>query len=128
MAANDTGATPASAMPRRPHPGWMFGAGALYGLLMRLLFVLPFYREHGGASGVMLASFVFLVPMLIGALTVYLMPPLQRTLGRALVAPLVPVLAFVGGTAILLIEGSICIALAMPIFLLAAMLGGLLGW
>ncbi|HEY6940846.1 SRPBCC family protein [Dokdonella sp.] len=129
MAANEAGPTPpASTVSRRPHPGWMFGAGALYGLFTRLLFVLPFYRERGGSSGVMLASFVLLVPMLIGALTVYLLPPVQRTIGRALFAPLVPVLAFVGGTAILLIEGSICIALALPIFLFAAMLGGLLGW
>jgi len=129
MSGNGIDATAAApAPPRRPHLGWMFGAGALYGLLMRLLFVLPFYRERSGASGVMLASFVFLVPLLIGALTVYLLPAAQRTLGRALVAPLVPVLVFVGGTAILLIEGSICIALALPVFLIAAMLGGLLGW
>jgi uncharacterized protein YndB with AHSA1/START domain len=129
MSGNGTdAATAAPAPPRRPHPGWMFGAGALYGLLMRLVFVLPFYRERGGASGVMLASLVFLVPLLIGALTVYLLPVAQRTFGRALVVPLVPVLVFVAGTAVLLIEGSICIALALPIFLIAAMLGGLLGW
>lgn len=114
--------------PRRPHLAWTFGAGALYGLLMRLAFALPMYRGQGGASGVMLASFVFLVPLLVGALSVYLLPAAQRTLGRALVAPLVPVLVFVAGTAILLIEGSICIALALPIFLGAAMFGGLLGW
>lgn len=129
MSADATDVATAVPAPRAgPHLAWMFGAGALYGLCMRLLFVLPFYRDHRGASGVMLVSFVFLVPMLIGALTVYLLPTAQRTVGRALVAPLVPVLVFVGGTAILLIEGSICIALALPVFLVAAMFGGLVGW
>jgi hypothetical protein len=109
---------------------WVLLAGAGYGLLMRLLFVLSVFRanvNNAGDSGVMLASFVFLTPLLLGAFAVYLLPPAQRTFGRCLIAPWLPLLVFVAGTAILLIEGSICIAMALPIFLIMASLGGLLG-
>ena len=111
-----------------PNLWWVFGAGAGYGLLMRLLFVLPVFRGRAGESGVMLGSFVLLVPLLLGAFTVYLLPPARRTFGQALIAPWLPLLVFVAGTAILLIEGSICIAMALPVFLMFASLGGVLGW
>jgi hypothetical protein len=107
---------------------WVLAAGAGYGLAMRLLFLLPMFRGGAGESGVMLGSFVLLVPVLLGAFTVYLLPPARRSIGQALIAPWLPLLVFVAGTAILLIEGSICIAIALPIFLALASLGGLLGW
>jgi uncharacterized protein YndB with AHSA1/START domain len=111
-----------------PNLWWVFAAGAGYGLLMRLLFVLSVFRGRAGDSGVMLGSFVLLVPLLLGAFTVYLLPPSRRTFGQVLIAPWLPLLVFVAGTAILLIEGSICIAMALPIFLALASLGGVLGW
>ena len=101
------------------------GAGVLYGLFMRLAFAVGAMQGAGG-DGVMLASFVFGVPLLIGAIAVYTLPAERRSVGAWLVAPLMPVLLFVSATAVLLLEGSICIFMALPIFMIMGMLGGLL--
>jgi hypothetical protein len=112
--------------------GIVFALGAGYGILMRLVFgIAPFLNTPGMsnlASGPMLFSFVVLVPLLIGVHTVYAARARSPGLGSALVMPLLPTLCFVAGTALLLIEGSICIALALPIFLVAAAAGGLICW
>lgn len=99
-------------------------AGAAYGLAMRIGFGLSWYKAADSASGVMLSSFVFGVPLLVGALSVFLMPAGLRTLLRSTFVPVAPILLFVGATAVLLLEGSICIVMALPIFVLTAMLGG----
>ena len=121
--------TPVNQQPW-PRLIYLFLAGAGYGLLMRAVFMLPLYKHSsaGSASGAMLASFLFLVPLVIGLLTVYRLAPAQRTWGRALILPWVPTLLFVAGTAVLLIEGSICIVMALPIFLATASFGGLVMW
>jgi hypothetical protein len=108
----------------------IFAIGAGYGLLMRLVFGLPFANQYGSnsASGPMMAAFVLLVPLLIGMYTVYSNRERKPSFWFALGAPLLPTLCFVGGTALLLIEGSICIAMALPILCFAASVGGLLAW
>lgn len=109
----------------------IFALGAVYGLLMRLAFGgFGFLAKSdlNAASGPMLASFVILVPLLIGVFTVYGARAEKPSLGFALAAPWLPMLCFVAGTALLLIEGSICIAMALPVFGIAASVGGLLGW
>lgn len=105
---------------------WMLAAGASYGLAMRVIFGLPWMASSHAPSGVMLASFVFGVPLVVGALSVAMLPPERRTPLAGLFVPVVPMLLFVAGTAVLLLEGSICIVMALPIFLGVAMLGGLL--
>jgi hypothetical protein len=110
---------------------YVFALGALYGLLMRAAFGLPLFATGGrtdAASEAMLWSFVCLVPLLIGALTVYFPGGRHRSLAYAFIAPWLPILAFVGGTALLLIEGSICIAMALPLFLAVSSLGGIAMW
>jgi hypothetical protein len=110
---------------------YVFLAGAIYGLAMRLLFGLPFYfssEQSTAASEAMLTSFLILVPLVIGALTVYFSGGKERSLGYSIFAPWIPILMFVLGTAILLIEGSICIAMAVPLFLAVSSLGGFLMW
>lgn len=109
---------------------YVFAIGAAYGLVMRLLFGLapflnPGYKDM--AQGPMMASFVTLVPLVIGIYTVHAARGQKPTVGFAVIAPWLPTLAFVGGTALLLIEGSICIAMALPIFLFIASIGGLIG-
>jgi len=109
---------------------YLFAFGAAYGLLMRLVFGLaPFlsteYRNAG--SGPMLTSFVVLVPLVLGIYTVYAARDDAPKYGFAVIAPWAPMFAFVGGTALLMIEGSICIAMALPIFMISASVGGLLG-
>lgn len=106
-------------------------AGAAYGLLMRLAFGLPMFSSDvrsDTASQAMLWSFVCLVPLLIGALAVYFPGGRPRTIPYAILAPWLPILLFVGGTALLLIEGSVCIAMALPLFLGIGSVGGLLMW
>jgi hypothetical protein len=110
----------------------VFLAGAVYGLAMRLAFgMVPFGRfggsEAAGATGVMLSSFVMLVPFLLGAFAVYADRG-RAGIWRAVFIPWIPIGLFVGGTAILLIEGSICIAMATPIFLCMGSIGGLIMW
>lgn len=65
-------------------------------------------------------------PLAVGAITVYLA---ERQSRRSIVfyifAPMLSVTLFVLGTAVLLIEGAICIAMAMPLFLLLSSLSGL---
>lgn len=109
----------------------IFALGAAYGLVMRLAFgMLPFLNQGNSANagGPMLSAFVLLVPALIGVYTVYGARELLPRLGYALFGPWMPTIVFVAGTALLLIEGSICIAMALPIFLLCASLGGLAAW
>jgi hypothetical protein len=122
------------AQSRPPLPGtsalnwkWSLLAGVAYGLSMRLLFGIKWFAS-GVDSGPMLGAFVMLVPFMLGMLAVYLQPPGARSLASSLIAPWLPLLVFVAGTAVLLIEGSICIVMALPIFLALASFGGLTAW
>lgn len=108
----------------------IFITGIVYGLCMRLIFGAGIWfdkKDSLMASGPMLASFVLLVPLLIGIYTVYAARDSKPGWMFVVAGPWVPTLCFVAGSAVLLIEGSICIAMATPIFCLMASLGGLLG-
>ena len=115
-----------AAKPKRPPLPWLtiLLGGAAYGLLMRLLFGFwPFGAAVPG-TGPMLLSFAFLVPFVIGLWSVSRLPSEQRTVSSAILVPWAPLFLFLAGTAALAIEGSICIALAIPIFMFMASLGG----
>jgi hypothetical protein len=95
--------------------------GALVGIVLRLVF--------GGGPGQsynpMMRSFVLLVPILVGAMTVYLAERVKRRswsyyfwVGAAANA------LFVVGTFLLMIEGLICVVLAAPLF---GLIGGIAG-
>jgi hypothetical protein len=104
---------------------FLFGAG--YGIVARLFMVFGDRMLLPDRSGVMSAAFVVLVPVAIGAITVYCAErEYRRSVGYYLAAPCVSVGLFLLGTAILLIEGSICIAMAAPLFLGFGALGGLI--
>lgn len=105
----------------------MVGAGVVYGLVMRLLFGgFPGIPAPFDDKGPMLLSFVVLVPVVLGMITVYGLTPDRRSVVRAILAPWITVIAFALGTAITLLEGSICIAIALPAFLVESSIGGLL--
>jgi hypothetical protein len=117
----------APAKPKRPPLPWLtiLVGGAAYGLLMRLIFGLwPFAKAVPG-TGPMLVSFLFFVPLVIGIWSVSRLPAEQRNVGSAILVPWAPLFLFTAGTAALAIEGSICIALAIPIFMFMASFGGL---
>lgn len=124
----DEAPAPPPLKPKQPSfPGaTILVGGALYGLLMRILFGLWPFAPGVPAAGVMMLSFLFAVPFVIGVWSVSRLPPARRRIGAAIVVPWLPMFVFVAGTALLDLEGAICIVLAIPIFMLMASLGGLL--
>lgn len=112
------------------------GAGVGYGLLGRFAFGLS-YANSGYAFpdwflssfAVMSSSFLFLVPLVIGFLEQSAPDPVPRrnVWIRAFFAPMVPVSLMLALMALLSIEGSLCIAMALPLFLILAGVGGCLG-
>lgn len=97
---------------------------AAYGLLIRLLF--------GSANGlleIMSVTFLFFVPVLIGFLTVVLMPAQKITTGTAaFFTPWLTSLVLLVVTILLNMEGAICWLMAFPIFAIAAGVGGVLAY
>lgn len=115
-----------SPLPGRPwltRMGWTapLACGALVGIGIRLLY----WGKSGQAFDPMMRSFVLLVPVLVGAVAVYLAERVRRRswwyyfgVGAGANA------LFVLGTFIIMIEGLICVILAAPLF---ALLGGFAG-
>ena len=101
-------------------------AGVVYGVALRLLMDLEFHAF----SGLMSLSFFALVPAAIGFIVVYIDPAsATRSPARDLVAPAIAMVAFLLTTMILMLEGSICVLIALPWFLAFASAGGLIaGW
>lgn len=99
--------------------------GLLYGALMHF----TFGTVMQGVASVLSIAFIVVVPVVIGMLTVYFLPPEKRTdiryaLGFSLAAiSLGSILA-----AVFLWEAAICVAMALPIMWVMAGLGGALMW
>lgn len=120
----------APARPALPRPwykglGWLFAlmCGALTGIVLRLVFS----GAPGQRYSPMLASFALLVPLLVGAVTVYVAERERRhsRVFHFFAAAGANVL-FIFGTLLILIEGIICAVLAVPLFGFIGGLGGLL--
>jgi len=106
---------------------WLpFVFGALYGLAGRAVFSGWVFAGHQMPEA-MSAGFIFGVPIAIGAITVYLAEKKKRrSYLYYIFAPWLSVAGFIAGTAIALIEGSICIAIIAPLFLALGSVGGLI--
>jgi hypothetical protein len=97
-------------------------AGALAGLAMRLVFSGP----GGSPWSAMAGSFIYLAPLLVGMVTVYLAERQQRRSWSYYVyAPFVATMLFVIGTLLVLIEGWICAIVIIPMFSVLGAVGGL---
>ena len=103
--------------------------GLAYGVTARFLFDRT---PDGGDHPVLVAGFVamsiaflFVVPFALGAVTAFFAPRTSRYrwFGWVLL-PIVPCALLMGVVLLLAWEGAICVALATPIFLAMAMLGG----
>jgi len=95
----------------------------LFGLIMRLLFDIDSWRS---LYQVMSLSFLFLVPFAIGAITIYFSSIEKvRKINYRIFMPWVPILSLLTVTIALTVEGWACWLMALPIFLIAASLGGL---
>ena len=101
---------------------WPVLAGALLGLLLRLVF----FGKAGAAYAPMMASFIYPVPVLVGAVTVYLAERKRRR-GWAYYfsAGFIANALFVLGTLVVMIEGLICAILIVPLFGILGGFGGL---
>ena len=96
-------------------------AGALAGVLLRLVFS----GQGGSRWSPMVGGFIFLAPIFVGMLTVYLAERQhRRSWTYYFMAPVLATGLFVAGTLVLLIEGWICAIVIIPMF---AVLGGLGG-
>jgi hypothetical protein len=85
----------------------VFIVGAIYGLMMRLVFALfELDNIKDAGSGPMLASFVLLVPFLIGVYTAHSDKAALPSLGFAIFGPWVPTLCLIGGKYFDLVDNS----------------------
>jgi hypothetical protein len=103
-----------------PRLWWSVLAGVGYGIFLRVVFGLEFFMLD---SGVMSFAFVFGVPFVVGALPALVFRDDQRPLGRSVFLSFLAVTLFALGTGVALLEGLICILMALPIFWVTAILG-----
>lgn len=95
--------------------------GTVYGVSARFL---AENHRFGDAFVVMTWSFLFLVPLAIGVLTV---KPVEKASRKyRIFAPWLPLLLSVAVAALAAWEGAICIVMSLPLLLLLSSIGGLL--
>jgi hypothetical protein len=97
----------------------------VYALLLRFVFG---ESSWGGVFSMMSITFLFLLPSIVGALTVYFSKEekVKKVLYR-IFSPWLPIFAFCIITLVFVIEGWPCLLMILPIFLIAASIGGLIG-
>ena len=122
---SETPDPPKKPLPRLlPFAGWWaLFAGVLAGLVLRLLFS----GKAGSPYASTMAAFIYLSPMIVGAVTVYVAETRQRrTWGYYFWAPFVANILYVLGTLLVMIEGWICAVVILPLFAALGSLGGLI--
>ena len=100
--------------------------GALYGIAVRLVFGarLPLLEQ---VFGVMTLGFVFIVPIVLGAITVHALAlERKQKIAPAILLPWTSVSLSLAAMLVLKIEGLICVIMALPILLILSSIGGLL--
>jgi hypothetical protein len=96
-----------------------------YAIVLRLFFGITTWRE---LFSVMSVSFLFCLPTIVGALTVYFSPlnKVEKIAYRILM-PWIPIFVFLVFTLAFSFEGWACWLMVLPLFLIAASIGGLIG-
>jgi len=94
--------------------------GIVYGVAFRLLMA----ADSMVSSGLVSISFFVVVPVAIGYITVFLRARGKSGWWFTLFAPWVAVLGFVVTAWLLLLEGMVCVVMALPGFLVFSSLGG----
>jgi hypothetical protein len=97
--------------------------GVLYGISLRLLWEVEALRDFGGLVTV---SFMFFVPFVIGFIRIHFeckVSP-ELSLGKMITISWQPIFFFLLATVVTLLEGSICVAMALPAFMFFSSLGG----
>jgi uncharacterized protein YndB with AHSA1/START domain len=99
-----------------------FAAGLAAGLLLRFLFA----GKPGSSWSAMAGAFIYMAPMLVGAVTVYVAECYKRRdWFYYITAPFFSNCIFVLGTLLIMIEGLICAIIIIPLFAAVGAMGGL---
>jgi uncharacterized protein YndB with AHSA1/START domain len=109
--------------PAFPFSNWYpFLAGIASGLLLRLLYS----GKSGSTWSAMAGAFIYVAPMLVGAVTVYVAETIKRrNWAYYFEAPFIANLIFIMGTLVIMVEGLICAIVIVPLFAMLGSLGGL---
>jgi len=95
----------------------------IYGIMLRVI-----VEANAALSGALSMSFVIAAPLVIGAISVYYSGTGEiLSLKRRIFYPWISVIAILFTSFVTLLEGSICIILLLPAYLVIASLGGLIG-
>ena len=101
------------------------GIPTLYAVVLRIFFGVKTWND---LFSVMSITFLFLLPTIVGALTVYLSDRDKvEKLWYRIFVPWIPIFLFLIITLALAIEGWACWSMILPAFLIAASIGGLIG-
>jgi hypothetical protein len=101
---------------------WPIVGGALFGIALRLVYV----GDPHGPYAAMMGAFIYLAPLAVGAVTVYLAErQVRRSWGYYLAAGFGSTALFVIGTLMIMIEGWICVIVILPLFAGIGMVGAL---
>lgn len=96
-----------------------------YALVLRLIFGIETWKD---IYSVMSISFLFCLPVITGALTVFYSPEHNaKKIAYRIFAPWMPIFLFFFFTLVFSLEGWACWLMALPLFLIAASLGGFIG-
>jgi len=112
------------ALRHLPFSGWW---PVLTGVVAGIALRLAFWGGPDHPYAPMAMSFIYLSPIVVGAVTVYVAERNKRRSWKYYVgAPFVAANLYVVGTLLVMIEGLICAALIAPLFALLGIVGGLL--
>ena len=101
------------------------GIPTIYAIILRLAFGV---KDWNALFSVMSVTFLFLLPTIVGALTVYLSDKSKvEKLSYRIFAPWIPIISFLIITISFAIEGWACWLMILPVFLVAASIGGIIG-
>ncbi len=99
----------------------------MYAIFVRIIFGMKLETWDDFFS-VMSTTFLFILPTVVGALTVYLSGyEKAKSIVYRIFTPWIPIFLFLVLTLALAIEGWACWIMILPIFLLTASIGGILG-
>lgn len=102
---------------------WPFLAGILAGLGLRFLFS----GKPGQEYATMMGTFIYMSPVIVGAVTVYVAETIKRRSWYYYFwAPFIANCLYVIGTLIIMIEGLICAVAIVPLFAILGAVGGVI--
>ena len=108
--------------PDRLKPSLSTSGAVFYGLLTYLVF-----QQQSDAFSLITVGFIFIVPFVLGAITMYLRRGDCHSTWHKILLPWVSCVGFIAVLALLGWEAWICLVMALPVLLATSSVGGLLG-